>query len=894
MIGKTILHYRITEKLGEGGMGVVYKAEDTKLERTVALKFLPTNTISGEKEKKRFKREAKAAAALNHPNICHIYAIDEADDQLFIAMEFIEGKSLAEIVGGASRSAGMPLPLDDAIDYATQIAAGLQAAHEKGIIHRDIKSANIMVTDKGVVKIMDFGLAKSGNRSMMTKEGTTLGTAAYMSPEQTRGEIVDRRSDIWSLGVVLYEMISGQLPFRGEYEQAMIYSILNEEPEPLTALRSGLPIVLDAIIAKTLAKDPAIRYQNMEELPADLKAIRLASVSRSRISGQTIPLGAAPKISASRTRLPWIVAAIGSLLALAALTLLYLRWSPVQAVAIRSFIPLPEKSTFTNQFGKDLALSPDGLKLAFTATDSSGRTRLWVRPLDTLSAHALAGTEGANDPFWSPDNRYIGFFANNKLKKIDVAGGLTHTICDAPDARGGTWSNNDMILFAPISSGPLYLVPAAGGAATSVTKLDTVRKEVAHLWPHFLPDGKHFLYFVPSLAADASDAIFVASLDLKVNRRLLYTSSNVAYASGYLLFHRMGTLMAQRFDPSALEIEGDPIAVADQLHYDLTLNYLASFAVSENGLLAYRPAVEQAGSKLLIFDRDSRQIGSVGELDNYMGIRLSPDGREVAAEILDAQSRQLDLWLFELASGKKTRFTFAPASDRFPVWSPDGKRLVFHSRRKVVLDIYQKAASGAGSAELLFESAKNKQPFDWSGDGRFITYCTYDDPKTRIDVWVLPLFGDRKPIPFLNTESNELYPYFSPDGRWIAYASDESKQLEVYVRQFFPTGAAQQSRDGKWQISIDGGTRPRWRRDGKELFYLSNDNKIMAVPIKTTASTIEIGTARPLFQTHPATVANNYDVSGDGQRFIVNSVLESQTPSTIILVVNWPAELKKK
>jgi eukaryotic-like serine/threonine-protein kinase len=891
MIGQTILHYKILAKLGEGGMGVVYKAEDTKLERVVALKFLPTNTLTGEEEKKRFKREAKAAAALNHPNICHIYAIDEADDLLFIAMEFIEGKSLAEMVGA---NGGSPLQIPDAINYATQIAAGLQAAHEKGITHRDIKSANIMVTDKGVVKIMDFGLAKLGNRSMMTKEGTTLGTAAYMSPEQARGEIVDQRTDIWSLGVVLYEMISGRLPFRGEYEQAMMYSILNEDLEPLTALRTGVPIALDGILAKALAKDREIRYQHVDELPADLKAIELASVSRSRISGQTIPLGAATKPRASPAPLPRIVAAACFLVALTALALLYLRRPPVQATTIRSFIPLPEKSTFTSQFGfgKHLALSPDGSKLAFTATDSSGRTRLWVRPLDALSAHALAGTESASDPFWSPDNRSIGFFANNQLKKIEAAGGPALTICEAFEARGGAWNKDDMIIFAPTASGPLYLVPAAGGAATAVTKLDTARKELAHRWPGFLPDGKHFIYFAQ--ASGAPNAIFAASLDMKVNKLLAPATSNVAYASGYLLFHRNGTLVAQRLEASALALKGDAIPVAEQVRYDVAFTDLASFTVSENGILAYRSGVRQPGSKLLIFDREGKPIGSAGELDNYMGVRLSPDGQRVAADILDSQSRQYDIWLFELARGIKTRFTFDPASDRFPVWSPDGNRLVFHNSRKGVFDLYQKTASGAGSEELLFESKENKQPFDWSRDGRFITYITYGDPKTRADIWVLPRFGDRKPIPFVQTEADELYPCFSPDGGWMAYASDESRQLEVYVRQFIPTVAAEQSRDSKWQISNAGGTRPRWRRDGKELFYLSNDNKIMAVAIKTTASTIEVGAVRPLFQTQAATMANNYDVSGDGQRFIVNSLVESQASAAITLVVNWPEALKKR
>jgi Tol biopolymer transport system component len=448
-----------------------------------------------------------------------------------------------------------------------------------------------------------------------------------------------------------------------------------------------------------------------------------------------------------------------------------------------------------------------------------------------------------------------------------------------------------MILFAPDISGPIYLVPAAGGAATAVTKLDTVRKELAHRWPHFLPDGKHFLYFALTGAADTpgeANAIYVASLDLKMNKPLVHASSNVAYASGYLLFHRDGTLMAQPFDESGLELEGDATPIAEQVHYDVTLSDLADFCVSGKGILAYRPSARQAGSKLIIFDRGGKQMRSVGELENYTGVRFSPDEQRVAVAIFDPQSRQNDIWLYELTRGTKTRFTFDLASDRFPIWSPDGNRIIFQSKRQDMYDFYQKASSGAGSEEIFFGSQENKQPFDWSWDGRFISYITYGDPRTRSDVWVLPLFGDRKPIPLLQTEFDELYPYFSPDGRWIAYVSDESRQREVYVRPF-----SRQSRDGKWQISTNGGTRPRWRRDGKELFYLSNDNKIMAAEINAKGSTLEVGAIRSLFETHPNPVAVNYDVSGDGQRFIVDSLVEDQTSPSITLVVNWMAEAKK-
>jgi Tol biopolymer transport system component/predicted Ser/Thr protein kinase len=901
MIGQTISHYKILDKLGEGGMGVVYKAQDTKLDRLVALKLLPRQALTTEEDRTRFAREARAAASLSHPNIAIVHEFDEVDDPAtagklsFIAMEFVDGETLKKKVQER------PFPIPEAVKIAIAVAEGLAKAHEKGIIHRDIKSDNVMISRDGVVKIMDFGLADIVGRSRVTKEGTTVGTAAYMSPEQALGEKLDQRTDIWSLGVVLYEMITGQLPFKGNYEQSMMYSILNEDPEPLTSLRTGVPMALDGIIAKALAKDREMRYQHVDELPADLKAIDLASATRSRISGRSIPIHPAAKLSGGRARLPWIVAATCFLVALAAFALLYMRQPAAQYSTIRALIPLPESSRFTSQFGfgRHIALSPDGLKLAFAVMDSSGTAHLWVRHLNAMSALELPGTDGAFDPFWSPDGRFIAFFANNKLKKVEAGGGSPLTICAAFDARGGTWSKDDIILLAPTASGPLYLVPAAGGAATALTKLDTTRREVSHRWPCFLPDGKHFLYFANTAAGDApgeANAVYVASLDLKVNKLLVRASSNMAYGSGYLLFHRSGTLVAQRFDVDDFELEGEAIPIAEQVQYGVTMSDLANFSASQNGILAYLSNARRAGSTLIIFDRSGRPIRTVGEIGNYMGIRFSPDAQGIAVDLFDPQSRQNDIWLYDLARDVRKRLTFNLGGNRFPVWAPDGDRLVFQSNRNGLLDLYQKGVSGAGAEEILLGSKENKQPFDWSLDGRFVTYVAYGDPKTLGDVWVLPMFGDRKPIPFLRTEYAELFPCFSPDGRWIAYVSDETRQNEVYVRPFPGPGGLPGSdvRAGKWQISIAGGTRPHWRRDGKELFYLSNDNKIMSAEIMAKGSTIEVGAVRSLFQAHPATVALNYDVSGDGTRFLVNSIVEDQAASSITLVVDWMAELQKK
>jgi serine/threonine protein kinase len=646
MIGQTILHYKIVAKLGSGGMGVVYKAEDTRLERIVALKFLSSHAIAGEEEKKRFKREAKAAAALNHPNICHIYAIDEADDRLFIAMEFIEGKSLHEMI---SANGGSPLPLSDAVNYATQIAAGLQAAHEKGITHRDIKSANVMVTPKdrgklGVVKIMDFGLAKLSNRSMMTKEGTTLGTAAYMSPEQARGEIVDHRTDIWSLGVVLYEMISARLPFRGEYEQAMVYSILNEEPEPFTALRSNVPIALDGIIAKALAKDPATRYQHVDELPADLKGLDLpaSGISRSARSVHSHSRGMRqPSLSGSQ--IPKRIAF--SLMAFLAIASFIIAWflkpqptAPPQKVHRLSIAP-PQGAHITRDFN----ISPDGNLLAYIAKDEKDY-RIYLRSLDKIQATPLAGTEGVRRIFFSPDSRWLGFLAGNELKKISTTGGSPITICTIAswDFDGASWGNDGRIIFGMANSG-LLRVPAEGGNPEPVSQRDAEKGERHHGSPIILPGGRYALFNIATNDRE-NRQIAILSLETKEHRVLLEQGGFLEgyIPTGQIVYRRTGGLMVVPFDLEKLEITGSPVRVEEDIAYA---------KVGSDGTLFYFPSTVQIQQKLVWVDRKGKPSPLLEESGIIRWPRISPDGKKVAFGF------QGDIWIYDTVRQTRSRLT---------------------------------------------------------------------------------------------------------------------------------------------------------------------------------------------------------------------------------------------
>ena len=880
MIGQTIAHYRITEKLGEGGMGVVYKAEDTKLDRTVALKFLAAHLLNDEEAKARFLREAKAAAALDHPNICTVYEIGEAEGKTFLSMAFIEGEPLeAPIERG-------PLPLKEVLDIGRQIAEGLEAAHEKRVIHRDIKPANVMVDAKGRATIMDFGLARLTEASRLTKTDQTLGTVAYMSPEQAQGMDTDGRTDIWALGVVLYEMVTGARPFKGEYDQALLYEIVHEQPEPLTSIRTGVPLELEFVVGKCLAKRAADRHQSANELAVDLRtqAERLKS-GRSTIQGTTNlaapaearPSHAVPLPTGSRR----LLQAVAGACALAALTLgfLYFSQTPAQPPVLKTSILPPEDTSFYGLLGP-AALSPDGRRIAFAAI-SDNEPRLWIRDLDSLEARLIPTSEGARFPFWSPDSRSVGFFAGSDLKRVEAAGGPVGTVAAGAvvhaAARGASWSREDLILFSAFAAAPLSAVPAAGGPVEQVTRLDRTNGEHSHRWPFFLPDGRHYLY--TSLTATRGESgAYWAELGSDNRRRVSTAVSNAAYASGHLFFMTEQILMAQRFNPTTGETSGDPFPVAEGVLFT-ALNLLGAFSVSEEGLLLY--AAGGADPPLTWYDRGGSTLGTVGPPSSVHSVAISPDGTQVAVSRSDG--RQEDLWLHELAQGTESRFTFDYGFDILPLWAPDGEQIIFGSNRTGRYGLYQRAASGRGQVQALLPSGDNQIATDWSGDGRYVVFQR-TSPDQDYNLWVLPLTGGTgtaesgEPFLFLRTSANEGWGKFSPDGHWLAYVSDETGRSEVLVQSFPEAGS-------KFQISEGGGSAPVWRRDGKELFYVSAEGKMTAVTVQAGADRFVAGNRQALFDTR-LDGTQLYDVTADGQRFLVPSLPGSIRASSLTLVVN--------
>ena len=905
MIGQIISHYKILEKLGEGGMGVVYKAQDTKLDRFVALKFLPPHLAASEQDKARFVQEAKAAAALNHPNVCSIIDIQENDDpqrgkQMFIVMEFVDGQSLQDKKSSLTQK--------QAIDYAIQIAEGLAAAHEKGIVHRDIKPENIMIRKDGIVQVMDFGLAKLVGVSRLTRQGSTVGTLGYMSPEQVQGQDTDHRSDIFSFGVLFYEMLTGRSPFNGAHESVILYEIVNVDVPPMSTIKPEIDAELDRIVLECMEKDPNERRQSIKQVAIDLNRFKRTS-SRTRLS-RTFSTASSTRLNAQASVQPGDVPvssrpfslmrylpsiAIAVVLVLLCVLAYKILLSPTpDKMVIRAIINQPAKTNFQfygNTSGPAV-LSPDGKNFAFSATDSTGRRGLYLRGIDDLSPHRLPETDGASQPFWSPDDRFIAFAAGGKLKKIDVAGGVPVTICDAPFSRGGTWNNDGMIIFAPGPSNPLVMVPAKGGNLVRVTTLDSLRGENSHRWPWFLPDGKHFLYLARTVATGSrneGDAICVGSIDGKETQVLARTSSNAQFASGFLLFTRGGSLVAQRMNEHSFDLAGEPVTIASGVAFDQSVDR-SMFTVSQNGLLLYQTGNVQLGSKIVFKDRTGKNVGEINsDLAEYYLPRLSPDEKKLACYIYDFQSHNADVWVQDLTRGLKTRFTFTPTFETYSVWSPNGREIVYSANSAGKYDLYRKSSDGAGTEETLLRNGENKFVFDWSSDGKSILYGSAENAKGHTDLWVLPTSGDKKPFPFLKTEFNENDARFSPDAKWIVYTSDESGKDEIYVRSF-PEGGS------KRQVSIEGGDSPRWRKDGKELYYFSEDNKMMAADITYKEGAIEIEHVRPLFEV-PGIVAQpyaDYDVFPDGKKFLINVPFESQNSTPLTLVVNWEAEVRNK
>lgn len=900
LAGERINRYRVVSRIGLGGMGEVYLAEDATLSRKVALKLLPANFATNADLVRRFEQEARAVGMLNHPNILTIYDTGEHQGTPYIVTELLEGANLRALLNDG------PLPLSRALEYARQIVEGLAAAHEKGITHRDLKPENLFVTSDGRIKILDFGLAKlnppklvgimgteSSRQTPHTDPGVVMGTVGYMSPEQVRGQEADHRSDIFAFGIILYEMLTGRRAFQGETFAEVMAAIVKEEPPEVATVNHQIPAQFGRVARRCLEKRPERRFQTASDLGFAIEALSVFSDSQQTLALRALPEGEAEKTGATvfkRERLMWL--AVSLLLASAALisTALYLRKPSPEFRGARLSIPLPPGTATLASVAPDLALSPDGRRLVFSA--SVGRKRqLWLRSLDSFITQPLVGTDDADAPFWSPDGRRIAFFADNKLKKFDTESAVIETICAAGAGRGGDWNRNGVILFCAGDGAALSQVNAAGGKPEAVTELDAARGETNHDYPSFLPDGRHYLFHV--FGRD-NHGVYVGSLDSKDRKLLIPLSPDTANstravwsAPGYILYAlNRTTLLARAFDPDRLELTGEPFRVAENVIVSSTGN--ARFTASTNdanganGVLAFIQSREMDVAQLTWRDRSGKRLGGAGPAEPWTGFELSPDDRWVAL-IRNEPSRLNSLWLLDLAQGATTRFvTDTDSANFFPVWAPDSERLAFASARNSPPNLFLKRITGNAPEERLLETRFQTFPVSWSPDGKFLVFAM-GDPQTRTDIWSLPLSGERKPQPLLRTKSDERGARVSPDGRWLAYVSDETGSAEVYVTQF-PQPAR------SWRISGNGGGSPCWRSDGRELFFLSG-NKLMAVSVVNAGAAAEFraGAPHPLFEIEGV----NYAPSRDGQRFLTSVVTERAPTPPISVALNWTADVKK-
>lgn len=882
-VGARLGAYEITGMLGAGGMGEVYRARDVALGRDVAIKVLPERVSTDSKALAWFEREAQAVAALSHPSIVAIHAFGRQAELVFAVMELLDGDTLG------SRLRQGRLPVRKSTEYAVEIAGALAAAHAKGIVHRDLKPDNIFVTASGPIKLLDFGLAvhrlptgddpnsdASPTLPGDLEPGVVQGTIGYMAPEQVRGHAVDHRADIFAFGCVLYEMLTGQRAFRRDTTTETMTAILREDPPPMSTTVLDIPPSLERVVLHCLEKNPEERFQSARDLAFELRGTSAGVTDTSaRIARE--PRGR--QVGAWRERMAWGMAAIATIAALAV-------WvSTAQPVAppmliYSEFLP-PDGTTIGA-----ISLSPDGRRLAFVGWKNE-RSLLWVRSLDSLSAQPLAATDGAALPFWSPNSQDLGFFADGSLKRISAAGGTVQTLADAPIGRGASWSENDEIIFAPSFGLPLQRIAAGGGDASPVTKLDPSAGELSHRWPVFLPGGHKFLYYVQGTSPDVT-GIYAGSLDGSAGKLLLRSGYGAAFAwPGYLVYTRDRTLVAQRFDPGTLELQGTPHQIADQIGLN-ELEYAHYSVASAASVMVFRRGGFFQGSQLRWISRTGELQETVGPMDRHWSMRLSPSGQSVAVELQEPQKPGNSIWLYDLSRHLSRRFTFERTDDAGPVWSPDSKAIVFGSRVGAQrFALFTKPSNGAGQPQLLLQTAGDVIPQDWSHDGQFVLYTEVDSSKkSGGSLWSLPIGGNRTPTPLVQSKGDDDYSRFSPDDRWVAYRSNDSGRNEIYVIPFPP------SEGGKFQVSVGGGDWPVWSADGNELYYLSPDQRVMSVRLRAQGRSLEYDAPQALFQARVlGGLGGRFDPAKDGKRFLV-LLQRTEDPTPVTLAVNWSSQLK--
>jgi eukaryotic-like serine/threonine-protein kinase len=882
--------YEVVAQIGAGGMGEVYRARDTRLDRIVAIKVLPAHLADKPELRERFEREARTIASLNHPHICVLHDIGHQDGTDFLVMEYLEGETLAE------RLKKGPLPLDQMLQYAIEIAEALDKAHRKGVTHRDLKPGNIMLTKSGT-KLLDFGLAKLKQEvapanvqlsqlptanDPLTAQGTIVGTLQYMAPEQLEGKEADARTDIFAFGVVVYEMATGKKAFEGKSQASLIAKILETDPPPMSSLQPMTPPALDRVVKRCLAKEPDERCQSAKDLTDELKWIAESGPQ------STSQMSAPVKGIRALGRRP-IMVGLGTLLlgaAIASLAIWNLRPSPSPQPVTRTVINLPPGQQLAGlDAGPAVALSLDGTHLAYVAIQG-GTQQLYLRAMDSLEAKPIPGTEGAVSSFFSPDGQWLGFFAGGKLKKISVSGGAALTLGDAATPRGASWGSQGMIAFAPSTNIALLQVSDAGGTPQPLTSFE--KGEASHRWPEFLPGGKAVLFATQtSTAANLTNSeVAVQLLGTGERRNLIQAGIYPRYApSGHLVYAQGGILMAVPFDPQRLAARGAAVPVVEGV-LQSAFTGAAQYGFSATGSLVYVPGgIQGFQSRLVWVSRNGAEQHLAAPAHAYMSPRLSPDGRRVAVGII---AQETQVWLYDLSRDTLTRLTFEGNVNQYPAWTPDGKRIAFSSNKEGPQNLFWQLADGSGELEQLTTSEYSHYPHSWSPDGQLLAFMEVN-PATGQDIWVLRL-GDRKAQPFLRTAFSEGAPRFSPDGRWLAYASDESGRFEIYVQPYPGPG-------GKWQISAEGGNESAWNPNGRELFYRSGD-KMMAVDIATQPG-FAVGKPRLLFQGQyqPTTgTSPNYDVSPDGKRFLMLKPTEQAeaAPTQINVVLNWFEELKRR